>query len=214
MYKLFILTTIFFIATISIYSQRNDGVRNGSVDSDRISKVEREPIRTNPIVRPKNPPIEKQRDNQTIVYPKSPVETKSPEKEYPNSGKCIVGQPPMYPIRYIPPVLSSYKIALNHFELGDYYEASRKFTEWLVSNPNDINALYLRGICYYEMEWYGYAIEDFNILLRLDIEHAEAYYYRGLCRFFRNERELAEMDFEIAFELGNKIAGIMLKKYF
>lgn len=214
MYKLFILTTIFFIATISIYSQRNDGVRNGSVDSDRISKVEREPIRTNPIVRPKNPPIEKQRDNQTIVYPKSPVETKSPEKEYPNSGKCIVGQPPMYPIRYIPPVLSSYKIALNHFELGNYYEASRKFTEWLVSNPNDINALYLRGICYYEMEWYGYAIEDFNILLRLDIEHAEAYYYRGLCRFFRNERELAEMDFEIAFELGNKIAGIMLKKYF
>ncbi|MBS4034059.1 MAG: hypothetical protein KGZ85_06315 [Ignavibacterium sp.] len=214
MYKLFILTTVFFIATISIYAQRNDGVRNGSIDSDRISKVEREPIRTNPVVRPKNPPIGKQRDNNTIVYQKNPVESRQPDEVYKIEGKCIVGQPPMYPIRYIPPAISSYHIALNHFELGDYYEASRKFTEWLVSNPNDINALYLRGICYYEMEWYGYAIEDFNILLRLDIEHAEAYYYRGLCRFFRNERELAEMDFEIAFELGNKIAGIMLKKYF
>ena len=214
MYKLFILTIIFFIATISVYSQRNDGLRNGNVDSDRISKVEREPIRTNPVVRPKNPPVEKQRDNNTIVYPKNPVESRQLEEVYTIEGKCIVGQPPSYPIRYIPPAISSYQIALNHFELGDYYEASRKFTEWLVSNPNDINALYLRGICYYEMEWYGYAIEDFNILLRLDIEHAEAYYYRGLCRFFRNERELAEMDFEIAFELGNKIAGIMLKKYF
>lgn len=214
MYKLFILTIIFFIATISVYSQRNDGLRNGNVDSDRISKVEREPIRTNPVVRPKNPPVEKQRDNHTIVYPKKPVESIQTEEGNVIKGKCIAGQPPSYPIRYIPRAISSYQIALNHFELGDYYEASLKFTEWLVNNPNDTNALYLRGICYYEMEWYGYAIEDFNILLRLDIECAEAYYYRGLCRFFRSERELAEMDFEIAYELGNKIAGIMLKKYF
>ena len=214
MYKLFVLTIIFFIATISVYSQRNDGFRNGSVESERISKIDREPIRTNPVVRPKNPPGEKQRDNHTIVYPKKPVESILPEEGYVIEGKCIVGQPPSYPIRYIPLAISSYQIALNHFELGDYYEASLRFTEWLVNNPNDTNALYLRGICYYEMEWYGYAIEDFNILLRLDIEYAEVYYYRGLCRFFRSERELAEMDFEIAYELGNKTAGIMLKKYF
>lgn len=214
MYKLFILTTVFFITTINIFPQRNDGNRNGSVDSERILKIVREPVRTPSVTYPKNPDKERQKDNQTIVYPKNPVNTNPHYESIPIEGKCIVSPTSSYPIDYILPPLTSYETALKHFKLGDYYEASLKFTEWLINNPGDIEALLNRGICYYEMEWYGYAIEDFNILLRLDIEYAEAYYYRGLCRFFRDEQELAQMDFEIAFELGNKIAGILLKKYF
>ena len=43
MYKLFILAIVFFLSTINLYSQRNEGARLKIVDSDRISRIEREP---------------------------------------------------------------------------------------------------------------------------------------------------------------------------
>jgi tetratricopeptide (TPR) repeat protein len=214
MYKLFILTAIFLLATINLYSQRNDGNRGGNVDSGRNPGVEREPERTTPITYPKNPVRERQKDNQTIVYPKNPINPVPKGKSIPIEGDCIVKPMVSYPIQYTLPPPSSMEMAMKSFKLGDYYEASLKFTEWLVNNPDDVDAIFYRGICYYEMEWYGYAIEDFNIVIRLDPEYAEAYYYRGLSRFFRQERDFAEIDLEIAYELGIKIAGIMLKKYF
>lgn len=214
MYKLFMLAAIFLLAIIDLYSQRNDGNKEGNVYSGRIPVVEREPVRITPITYPKNPVRQRQRDNETIVYPKNPINPLPKGISLPIEGKCIVEPIVSSHLRYTLPPLSSLEVAEQSFKLGDYYEASLKFTDWLVVNPDDINALFYRGICYYEMEWYGYAIEDFNIVIRLDLEHAQAYYYRGLSRFFRKEMDLAEIDLEIANELGIQIAGIMLKKYF
>lgn len=84
----------------------------------------------------------------------------------------------------------------------------------LVNNPNNVSALFFRGRCYIEMEWYGFALEDFNLVIELDPEHAEAYYFRAIARYFRNEKNMAQIDFEIAYQLGYKIAGIYLKKFF
>lgn len=214
MNKLFIFTIVFFITTISIFSQRNDGSRNVDVNLDRNLRIEREPVRTPSIDNPKNSDRVKQKNDNIVVYPKNPVSTNPPVISTPIEGNCIVEPTRLYPIHYTELPLSSYQIALKSYELGDYYEASLAFTKWLINNPKDVQALFYRGICYYEMKWYGYAIQDFDILLRIDIEYTDAYYYRGLCRFFRGERKLAQMDFEIAFELGNTIAGILLKRYF
>ena len=115
---------------------------------------------------------------------------------------------------YTPPPVPENLRALELFSLCDYWEASGAFTGWLVNNPSDISALFYRGRCYIELEWYGFAIEDFNLVIGLDSNYADAYYYRGLAWFFRNEKEMAQIDFEIAYELDHKIAGIILKKHF
>lgn len=214
MYKLLTLTVFLLITTVTGFPQRNDGGRNPGGDSIRNPKIERERGGTVPVINPNNSQRERRNDNQTIIYPKTPQHQEVPEVSIPIEGTCIINPTLPSPKRYDTPRLSSVQIAMQLFKLGDYYEASLKFTEWLVNSPDDINALFYRGMCYYEMEWYGYAIEDFNIVIRTDLEYAEAYYYRGLSRFLRNERERAEIDLEIAYELGIEIAGIMLKKYF
>lgn len=214
MNKLFTLTLILLISTISIYSQRNDGGRNFDRDSGRNPSIEREGGRTGPEIHPNNPQRDRGSNGQTIVYPKTPVKPDIIINSIPIEGECIVNPTILSPNMNNQERPSSIQIAMHLFMLGDYYEASLNFTEWLVNNPNDINALYHRGVCYYEIEWYGYAIKDFNIVISIDLECAEAYYYRGLSRLLNKEKELAEMDFEIAFGLGNKIAGIMLRKYF
>lgn len=213
MYKLFILITIFFLATISLYPQRDDGTRNGTVDSQRIPKVERKPVKANPITPTQNG-IVKPRNPGTITYSKTPMK---PNPVRP--GRLDIENRPIQCIvvshgKYDPPPVPEIVNAMGLFNMGDYWEASKAFTSMLVNNPFDTTALLYRGRCYLEMEWYGFAIEDFNLLIDLDPEHAEAYYFRGLAKFFRNEKALAQIDFEIALELGHRLAGVFLNKYF
>ncbi len=213
MYKLFILITIFFLAIINLYSQRNDGNRGGNVDSGRIPRLERKPVQTNPITTIQNG-IVKTRNPGTITYPKTPVKS-NPVR----SGRQVIEDRPIQcivvsPGKYDPPPVPEIVNAMELFTLGDYWESSKAFTSVLVNNPFNKNALLYRGRCYLEIEWYGFAIEDFDLLIDLDPEHAEAYYFRGLARFFRNEKHLAQIDFEIALELGHRLAGVFLNKYF
>lgn len=214
MYKLFILVTIFFLATISLYPQRDDGTRNESVDSQRIPKVERKLVNTNPITTIQNGNKEKTRNSGTVTYPKTPVKLNPVRPGRPDIEnrpiQCIV----VSHGKYNPPPVPEIVNAMELFTLGDYWEASIAFTSMLVNNPFNTTALLYRGRCYLEMEWYGFAIEDFNLLIDLDPKHAEAYYYRGLAKFFRNEKNLAQIDFEFALELGHQLAGVILDKYF
>lgn len=213
MYKLFILITIFFLATINFYSQRNDGNRGGNVDSGRIPRLERKPVQINPITTTQNG-IVKTRNPGTITYPKTPV------KQNPvRPGRQVIENRPIQCIvvshgKYNPPAVPEFVNAMELFTLGDYWEASKAYTSMLVNNPFNKNALLYRGRSYLEMEWYGFAIEDFNLLINLDPEHTEAYYFRGLAKFFRNEKNLAQIDFEFALELGHQLAGVILDKYF
>lgn len=214
MYKLFTLVVIFLLATINLYSQRDDRNRGENQNSYRITSVEREPVRTPLITYHKNPVRETQEDNEKILYPKNSINPVSEEKSFPIEGVCIVEPIVSSHLPYTLPLMTSLDVALQSFKLGDYYEASLKFTDWLVYNSDDINVLFYRGICYYKMEWFGYAIDDFDIVIKLDWEHAQAYYYRGISRLLRNEKVTAGIDLETAYELGIKTAGTILKKYF
>lgn len=211
---LFTLALFLLISTISIYSQRNDGGRNIEGDSGRNPKIERERGGTVPVIILNNSQRDRRNDSQTIVYSKTPIQPDFINSNIPIEGECIVNPTIMYPNINNPEQPLSIQIAMHLFNLGDYYEASLKFTEWLVNNPKDIDALYHRGICYFEIKWYGFAIADFDIVIRMDSVYAEAYYYRGLSKFLRNEKDLAQIDLEIAFESGVMAAGVMLRKYF
>lgn len=213
MKKLLILIIVFLLATINLYPQRNDGVRKESIDSGRISVIEKQPNRILPTKNPGVPEKERQRDNGTIVYPKHLVDSKPPQEFIPIDNNCPDKPIHVYSDTYI--IERPAKVnAMELFMFEDYYNASVAFTKLLVSNPYNIPALFYRGRCYIELEWYGFAIEDFNLVIELDPEHAEAYYFRAIARFFRNEKNMAQTDFEIAYELDYKIAGIFLKKYF
>jgi len=214
MNKLFTLALILLITTVTGFPQRNDGGRNGYGDSGRNPKIERERGGTGPVINLNNPQRDRRNDSQTIVYPKTPIQPDFINSNIPIEGECIVNLTILSSDRYNSERPSSIQIAMHLFNLGDYYEASLKFTEWLVNNPKDIDALYHRGICYYEIDWYGFAIEDFNLVIGMDSVHAEAYYYRGLSNFLRGEKALARIDLDIAFELDVKEAGVILKKYF
>ncbi|MFO7525590.1 MAG: hypothetical protein R6W68_09065 [Ignavibacteriaceae bacterium] len=213
MKKLLILIIVFLLASINLYPQRNDGLRNEKIDSGRITVNEKNPARTLPTKNPGVPEKERQRDNGTIVYPKHPVDPQPPRDFIPIDNNCPVKPISVYSDMYIQQ-RSPKVIAMELFMLEDYYNASVAFTNLLVSNPYNLSALFYRGRCYVEMEWYGFAIEDFNLVIKLDTEHAEAYYFRAIARYFRNEKNLAQSDFEIAYQLDYKLAGIFLNKYF
>ncbi len=204
----FLLLTILLLDFAQLFPQRNIKDRDKVIDSGRISRLETDRRKDLHILPPRNKEKERVKDIK-----KTKVEILLPVIQQ-ESGKCILEPTRPYNYVYNEIILTKYNLAMKHFELGDYYQATIYFTEWLVENPNDIDALYHRGLSYYQMEWYGYAIEDFKIVILLDNQFALAYYYRGLCRFYRDERNLAKIDLEIAYELGYEIAGVFLKKYF
>jgi TolA-binding protein len=211
MFKLFTLTVIFILTTIYIHPQRNESTRTGSTDSDRIHRIERKPETTSTDFHRDDLGHEKTRNGQTTIYPDEPtpvMTTSVPVEDRPFI--CTVPSP----VQNMRLGLNEYQQALQAYELGDYYVASLKFSDWLVLYPKDISARFYRGICYIEIEWFTYAIEDFNFVIRLDPEMIDAYYYRGLSKFYNYEKVLAKMDFEIAYELGHSIAGIILRKYY
>ena len=214
MHKLLILIIVFLLTTIHNYPQRNEIIKRENTNSERISRIEREPSRGTQIIYPKTGDIVKTRNPETITYPKTPLQPTPKQTVRPVVENCQIDCIVVSPAYDTPPPVPENLSAMELFSSGDYWEASRAFTRWLVNNPYDISALFYRGRCYIELEWYGFAIEDFNLVIDLDSVYADAYYYRGLAWFFRNEKELAQINFEIAYELDHKIAGIILKKYF
>lgn len=207
----------FFLLTSNIYSQRNDGFRKGSEERGKTERVERSPNKTTPVVKPRIGGNGRSPDNKTITYPKNP-DVSRPETVPCGSSTtviiCIESQRPVSNIKYDPPLPSDLEIANAFYNAGDYYEAAQSFTLHLAHTPDDTTALYFRGICYYEIQWYGFAIADFDFVLELDSLYAGAYYYRGLSRLFREEKSQAITDLQTAYELKYELAGYILKKYF
>lgn len=204
----FLLLAILFLDFSQLFPQRNIKDRDRVIDSGRISRLETDRRKDLHIL-----PLRDKEKERTKEIRDSKVEILLPVTKQ-KSGTCTLKPTRPYNYVYNEFIQTKYSLAMKHFELGDYYQATIYFTEWLVENPNDIDALYHRGLSYYQMEWYGYAIEDLKIVILLDNQFAPAYYYRGLCRFYRDERNLAKIDLEIAYELGYEIAEVFLRKYF
>ena len=64
------------------------------------------------------------------------------------------------------------------------------------ADDNEVRHFLTRGRCYAAMRLYPEAIEEFSIVLKLDSEHTDAYYYRGCCAFEMGNQSLAFHDFQ------------------
>jgi tetratricopeptide (TPR) repeat protein len=91
--------------------------------------------------------------------------------------------------------IAYYSRALSRWALGNPEEAVSDCTESLRSKPDEIDALYLRGICLKATDQLDAAVEDFTRILRLDPSDYKAYLARAKIHHGRGDWEHAIADF-------------------
>ncbi len=110
--------------------------------------------------------------------------------------------------------LSQIDLGLQKFDEGNYYGAISIFDEEINLNPY-VKELYLwRGKAFVAVNEFIKAINDFSTAITFDDYYSEAYYQRGLARFYSGERKKSKEDLKFAYSLGYSRAGYILNKYF
>lgn len=93
--------------------------------------------------------------------------------------------------------LVNYNVGAAYFNLENYPDAAKSFTEELVINNRDPFAYIFRGHTYAMMGLYEKATQDIEISLQLT-DHAMSYYVQGLIHLEKGEYDLATNKFNIA----------------
>lgn len=70
------------------------------------------------------------------------------------------------------------------------------FNSWLMDHPGDIKAYWYRAVLLEEFEQYETALADYNILLEMNPDRAEALMARGRVRYRLGQYEKAKEDFK------------------
>lgn len=86
-------------------------------------------------------------------------------------------------------------------ELRRYEDAYISFTAAIANNPMPGEVLHRRASLLSEMERFDEAIEDYTSLIRLFPDEVEAYYRRGVLYLERDERKMAEADFNRSHQI-------------
>lgn len=85
-----------------------------------------------------------------------------------------------------------------------YYEALDDFTLAAEYDPENPEIWYSIGNVYMNLKEYLKAIEYYNQAIGLKEDYADAYYNRGLIKFYMGEHDLACDDWKIAEKYGKK----------
>ena len=80
--------------------------------------------------------------------------------------------------------------------------AIEDFTKIIELMPDNHEAYFHRGCCYFNIKKYKESMTDFNKAIELDSSYADAYYNRALLKHFMNNKEGACNDWENAVKLG------------
>ena len=90
--------------------------------------------------------------------------------------------------------------ALNKYHKKEFSVSISMFNEILIQYPNDLNALFYKGMAFYKLKKYNKAIKNLDKVVINDINvfHQEAEYYKALSLLHTNKAE--------GLELLNKIA--------
>ncbi|XP_072819062.1 tetratricopeptide repeat protein 6 isoform X1 [Vicugna pacos] len=95
----------------------------------------------------------------------------------------------------------------TYFRRGEVYEIENKvlaiddFSKCIFYDPKRTDALFKRGMFYYENENWIAAEQDFTALLNIDPQNSQARTYRGRTYFKRHFYKQAVQDFSIAIHL-------------
>jgi tetratricopeptide (TPR) repeat protein len=91
--------------------------------------------------------------------------------------------------------------AFKKFEVGDFKGAIGDYSRLLEVDPNNVSALYNRGVSRQNIGNFKAAIKDFTRVIELKPKFAPVYNNRGVCFRKLEENENAVKDFDKAIEL-------------
>jgi tetratricopeptide (TPR) repeat protein len=101
-----------------------------------------------------------------------------------------------------------FQTGLEQFEAKQFQEAAASFSAYLEKNPDDVTALYNRGLCYYESNNLDNAIDDFKKVLTINSGNinakenlSNALLKRANMAYEKDDTESALEDFDAYLEL-------------
>ncbi len=65
----------------------------------------------------------------------------------------------------------------------------------------DAETLFNRAIVKIELNSWDAALQDLNAVIKLDPDHKDAFYFRGVAKYFKGDFEQAEKDFNMQLKL-------------
>ncbi|RKY94404.1 MAG: hypothetical protein DRQ13_08300 [Ignavibacteriae bacterium] len=174
--------------------------------------------------------------NDTESKPKT-VEVKNPRSYFPNNFRkpkrpggipicgdrintgadvliCSDNSPEVYNEMDTDLEHSSIDLGLQKFEEGNYYGAISIFDEEINLNPHVKELYFWRGKAFVAVSEFNKAIRDFSTAITFDNYYSEAFYQRGLARFYSGDRRKSKEDLKFAYSLGYGRAGYIINKYF
>jgi len=92
---------------------------------------------------------------------------------------------------------------------NEYFDPEGAITDYskvLSINPDDIDALYKRGLAKLDLSLLKQAVADFDKVINLDPKHVFAYNNRGMCKDFMLNFTGAIRDYSAAIELDTRFA--------
>ncbi len=93
------------------------------------------------------------------------------------------------------PAAQRFDKALEAMEDQENGKAFMLFNSWLMDHPGDTEAYWYRAVLLEEFEQYETALADYNILLEMNPDRAEALMARGRVRYRLGQYEKAKEDF-------------------
>ncbi|KAF1335524.1 putative Slei family protein, partial [Globisporangium splendens] len=111
---------------------------------------------------------------------------------YAQESLTILALADFYRVRHRAPSYPNLHTSIGfcHFDSGNLSKAVEALTEAVQQNPDDVDALYMRGCALQELFVLENAVKDFTHVLTIQPEHFRALYQRSVCRtLFQNYRD-------------------------
>lgn len=112
-----------------------------------------------------------------------------------------------------------FQTGLEQFEAKQFQEAAASFSVYLKKNPDDVTALYNRGLCYYESNDLNNAITDFKKVVALNSQNvnakenlSNALFKRANIAYEKDDLESALADFDAYLALNPEDDVAMFNK--
>jgi tetratricopeptide (TPR) repeat protein len=215
--KSIIILLIAILPLINTSAQRNKDTGGRGTESTRKDRINR--IRNDSDSKPKTVEVKNPRSYSPNNFsnPKRPGRiTICADRVIPGGDvvTCRVNSPELYNEMDTDLEHSLIDLGLQEFEEGNYYGAISIFDEEINLNPHVKELYFWRGKAFIAVNEFEKAIRDFSTAITFDNYYSEAYYQRGLARFYSGDRRKSKEDLMSAYSLGYSRAGFIINKYF
>jgi tetratricopeptide (TPR) repeat protein len=107
-----------------------------------------------------------------------------------------------------------YKLAKTDFRLKDFDLALRNIEKYLLKNPDDVSAMFVKGEILIATEEYKQVLTIAEQILQIDDENGKAYLLKGESNFELGNYDTAYENWRISTNLGNVETAVHLKCLF